>query len=524
MKVIPLSGAHAVPDDRLPEKLNDAICLVKRDDGTLILKVALPFIDCLEVMEYELRLKENNVQFTLMPCALSDIVELKKSAESDAENEENKSTKTIQKRIIKILSDAVTQRASDVHIRLEKIVCSVYFRIDGKLAYYEEYAAEEGNRYVNCLYNTMCLHQSHASVSYSEPSDAKVREEYVHSLGLTGGRFASRPTSEGLLSVIRLITRRDRALSLNELGLTAPQEAVLERAISKPTGVIFFTGPMGSGKSTLVQVISERMTARDPGIHLATVENPVESPIKGAVQTALGPKEEWWQSVKSLMRLDINCIVIGEVRDHLSATAAIEVAQTGHYVLTTLHTTHPVDTIARLKSLQVENDLISDAALITCLVGQRLAPKLCPHCKKPYLEHKNDLLPVFQDLIEQCCQPEQVYLKNLSGCEHCEGKGVKGRVGIFEVIEVDAEFMRRYHERGKTHAYDYWYQKGGQTLCDNTLRLINEGRIDPVMAHKEVCNLDRDFLVFTEDIREKAQHHRREWSEQIKTARVSVDF
>ncbi|WP_234859601.1 GspE/PulE family protein [Candidatus Williamhamiltonella defendens] len=340
------------------------------------------------------------------------------------------------------------------------------------------------------------------------------RNKAKDEVGLTGSLDRS-PTSEGLLGVIRLITRRDRALSLNELGLTAPQEAVLERAISKPAGGIFFTGPMGSGKSTLVQVISELMTARDPGIHLATVENPVESPIKGAVQTALGPKEEWWQAVKSLMRLDINCIVIGEVRDHLSATAAIEVAQTGHYVLTTLHTTHPVDTIARLKSLQVENDLISDAALITCLVGQRLAPKLCPHCKKRYLEHKNDLLPVFQGLIETFCQTSRVCLKNTGDCKHCEGKGVKGRVGIFEVIEVDAEWMRRYHERGKTHAYDYWYQKGGQTLCDNTVRLINEGMIDPVMAHKEVFNLDRDVLLFTEAIREKAQHHRRASNESL---------
>ncbi|WP_234813267.1 GspE/PulE family protein [Candidatus Williamhamiltonella defendens] len=488
---------------------------MKRDDGSMTLKIASPFINSIEVMEYERRLKANHISFGVDACTLSEIVEWNKSAESDIKNEEEPTEQTLQKKIIKILSDAVTQRASDVHIRLEKIVCTVYFRIDGKLAYYEEYAAEEGNRYVNCLYNTMCLHQSHASVSYAEPSDAKVREEYVQSLGLTGGRFASRPTSEGLLSVIRLITRRGRALSLNALGLTAPQEAALERAISKPTGVLFFTGPMGSGKSTLVQVISELMTQRDKGLHLVTVENPVESPIKGAVQTALGPKEEWWQAVKSLMRLDINCIVIGEVRDHLSATAAMEVAQTGHYVLTTLHTTHPVDTIARLKSLQVDNDFISDAALITCLVGQRLAPKLCPHCKKRYLEHKNDILPVFQGLIETFCQTSRVYLKNTGDCKHCEGKGVKGRVGIFEVIEVDAEWMRRYHERGKTHAYDYWYQKGGQTLCENTLRLINEGRIDPVMAHKEVCNLDRDFMVFTEDIREKSQHHRRASNESI---------
>lgn len=508
MKVISLSGSHAVPDYRLLPKLNDAICLVKGDDGALTLKVALPFIDCLEVMDYERRLKANKVQFTLMSCALSDIVELKKSAESDGENEEDKSTKTIQKRIIKILSDAVEKRASDVHIRLEKIFCKVYFRIDGKLAYYDEYAAAEGSRYINCLYNTMCINQSHASVSYSESSDAKVREEYVQALGLTGGRFGSRASGEGLAVAIRLIARRDKALAMRELGLTAQQEDTLERAISKPSGMIFFTGNTGSGKSTLVQVISELITARDPGINLMTVEDPIESPIKGAVQTALGAKEAWWQAIKSLMRLDIDWIVMGEVRDSLSAMAAIQAAQTGHFVLTTLHTSHPIDTLTRLKGLNVDSDLLSDAALITCLVGQSLAPKLCPQCKKRYTAHKEDVLPVFNGLIEQFCQPEQVYLKNASGCEQCNGKGVKGRTGIFEVIEIDAQFMHLYHTCGKTSAYNYWYENGGSTLCENTLRLINAGIIDPVSSHKNICNLDRDCLVFTDVVRETAKRHR----------------
>lgn len=299
---------------------------------------------------------------------------------------------------------------------------------------------------------------------------------------------------------------------MNELGLTPQQEALLEPAISRPAGVIFFTGPMGSGKSTLVQVISELITARDPCIHLMTVENPVESPIKGAVQSALGPKEEWWQAIKSLMRLDINWIVIGEVRDHLSATAAMEVAQTGHYVLTTLHTHHPIDTIARLKSLKVENDLITDAGLITCLVGQRLAPRLCLHCKKKYADHKQEVLPTLTLLIEQFCQADRVYLRNPSGCTHCY-QGVKGRVGIFEVIEVDAQFMHRYHSSGKTQAYNDWYQKGGSTLCENTLRLINEGLIDPVSSHKDICNLDRDFLVFTDESKQKAKRFKASFHE-----------
>lgn len=116
MKVIPLSGADAVPDYRLPEKLNQAMCLVKLNDGSLQLKVASPFINSIEVMEYERRLKANHVPFSLEACALSEIVEWNKSAESDIKNEEEPTEQTIQKKIITILSDAVTSRASDVHI------------------------------------------------------------------------------------------------------------------------------------------------------------------------------------------------------------------------------------------------------------------------------------------------------------------------------------------------------------------------------------------------------------------------
>ncbi|MGJ0637236.1 GspE/PulE family protein [Xenorhabdus bovienii] len=508
MKVLNLSGIDGVPDYKLPSKLKDAMCLVKMDDGSLSLKVSSKLANSAEVYDYEQKLRDRKVVFDVNPCSISEIVELNKNAELGSGNNEDQTG--IQNKVVEILSASVEVRASDVHFRLGSSYCNVFFRVDGKLQFYREFTAKEGNQFINSLYNTMCEGRSHPYVSYTEPSSAKIREEFVQSLGLTGGRFASRQTNEDhcLVVVIRLIARRNEILSMEDLGLTESEVETLERAISKPTGVIFLTGPMGSGKSTLAQVICELLTSRDEGLHLLTVENPVESPIKGAVQTPLSPGEQWWEAIKSMMRLDLNWILIGEVRDPLSASGAIEAAQTGHNVLTTLHTTYPIDTIARLKSLNVESDLITDASLITCLVGQRLAPKLCPNCKIKWSDNKSRVRPIFNKLIEQHCETNNVYIRNESGCTECSGKGVKGRAGIFEVIEVDAKFMQLYHGEGKIKAYEYWYINGGTTLCANTIRLVNQGIIDPVNGHKDVCNLDRDYLIFTKEVRMEAKQKR----------------
>lgn len=510
MKLLNLSGIDGVADYKLPLKLKDAMCLVKTDLGKIELRVSNHLFNSAEVLDYERLLQKTNTTFTMVPCNIAEIVELNRQNSIQSKDQLN----VIHSKIVEILSAAVDARASDVHFRLGSQYCTIYFRIDGKLRFYKELTAAIGAAYINSLYNTMCEGHSHQSISYQEACGAKVSEAFVQPLGLSGGRFASRPTDDdGMVVVIRLISRRNEILSMAQLGLTNTEIETLERAITKPTGVIFLTGPMGSGKSTLAQVICELITSRDPGVHLLTVENPIESPIKGAVQTALGPDEEWSEAIKSMLRLDLNWILVGEVRDHLSASAAIEAAQTGHNVLTTIHTTFPIDTIARLKSLNVQSDLITDASLITCLVGQRLAPKLCPSCKQKYTENKEAVEPNFNKIINQNCDIKNVYLRSPDGCIECSWSGVKGRIGIFEVIEVNAKFMELYHSVGKVKAYEHWYINGGATLCTNTIRLINNGEIDPILSHKDVCNLDHDYLIFTEEARNMAQRNRERLNE-----------
>ncbi|ECG8638388.1 pilus assembly protein PilQ, partial [Salmonella enterica subsp. arizonae] len=139
-------------------------------------------------------------------------------------------------------------------------------------------------------------------------------------------------------------------------------------------------------------------------------EDPIESPIRGAVQTPLILADRsdrelmgkaWGKAISNLMRLDPDFIYIGEVRDSTSATGVIEAAQTGHNVITTIHTSHPIDIIQRLRRFGVDQDLLTDATLITCLIGLRLTPLLCPNCKRPYTSHKSEIEQELQELIEK---------------------------------------------------------------------------------------------------------------------------
>ncbi|MBG6246666.1 pilus assembly protein PilQ (plasmid) [Candidatus Symbiopectobacterium sp. 'North America'] len=423
---------------------------------------------------------------------------------SSAESANNDSQTDAQQRVLDIIKYAVELRASDIHFRIESTFFKVLFRIDGVLRVMRKFeaSAEEGKMLIQTLYNSMCDERSESTFSYNEPTDAKIREVFVAPFGLSTGRFASRPGSVGtILVVVRLISRRKSQLELESLGLTVKQTVSIRRALSKPNGVIFSSGPTGHGKSTLSQCMAESLLRDNPGINLVTVEDPIESPIAGAVQTPLIIADRsdralmgraYSKAISNLMRLDPDCIYIGEVRDSTSATGVIESAQTGHSVITTIHTSYPIDIIQRLRRLGVDQDLLTDATLITCLIGLRLTPLLCPQCKKSYSDHKESIDVSIRSLIEQYTTTDTVFLINDDGCKHCDYTGINGRTGVFEVIETDYKFMQLYGDKGKIEAWDYWRKKGGETLCENITRLINLGRVDPVLAHKNICNLDRD--------------------------------
>ncbi|ECO4313207.1 Flp pilus assembly complex ATPase component TadA [Salmonella enterica] len=460
-----------------------------------------------EVMDYRKAFVRHWPNTNWEPVAKSELIDLQQRNDVYTSKEEHSD---LQSDIVHTFEVAAKRRASDIHIRVGSKYTKIFFRIDGKLVFYNDLVDDKGTRFVQALYQTMCEGRTQPTFTFKEPVDAKVKESHVENLGLNGGRLATRPTDEKGLIVIRLLRKSSKTLTLKELGVTGEQEKILQRVITKPTGVVFMSGPTNSGKSTLAKCMAEIVTSRDPGIHMLTVEDPIESTIAGAVQTPLicndrgtpgALSKAWGDAIANLMRLDPDQVYIGEVRDFTSATGAISAAQTGHKVYTTIHTNNPIDIIPRLKSFNVDMDLITDSSLVTCLIGQRLAPLLCESCKQPYSISKTNIDNVYRDLIEAHCDTDKVYLCNQSGCEHCNNTGYKGMTGIYEIIETNANFMQVFQNKGKVAAYEYWYQQGGQTLSSNALRLINDGRIDPVYSHSNVSSLDRDIQMFTDEIR-----------------------
>lgn len=505
MEFHPLGSEHGVPDFKVSHEIRQSAVLFTLD-GKTTLQVSKTDTHLPTLLDYINNFKRLKPQHAILFVEKSKIVELTEQS-GILESEEKTLT---QSQILDILRSAVQKRATDVHIRLGDNFCKVLFRIDRILVPYMEINAEKGERMVNALYTTMCDGQNNSTFNINIPVEANVSEEFVAQLKLNGGRLATRPTQEKAVIVIRLLNKRDKALSLSQLGMTEEQQEIVERLIAIPTGVIFISGPTNSGKSTLAQSMCEMAVEADPGMHLITVEDPIENIIKGAVQTPLkvvnrsDPKamdRAWADAISNLMRLDPDEMFIGEVRDYASATGTVSAAQTGHKVVTTLHTHFPIEIISRLKTLQVDEDLITDSSLIVGLMGQRLAPLLCPDCKVKYVDARESIKPVDRKIIESHCDISNVYLSHPQGCNKCNYTSYKGMTGVYEIIETDADFMQIHREQGKSAAYEYWYKSGGQTISQNLIALVNKGLIDPVYAHRKVCNLNRDSKVFTKEAR-----------------------
>ncbi|NWC64018.1 Flp pilus assembly complex ATPase component TadA [Cedecea sp. P7760] len=410
---------------------------------------------------------------------------------SDGRDDSFEGTSDFQNLNLALIAEATKMRGSDIHIRIEHKYTRVLYRIDGNLLKMRTESAEWGTRLVNALYNSMCEEHSKTTLSFTEPCDARAREEFVNGSGLSTIRFASRPGGQGRLAVaLRLVSRRKQSLHFEQLGLTPAEEIMLRRALSS-SGGIFFSGPTGHGKSTVCQVSAEFLAREDPGENIMSVEDPIESPIEGVFQTPLG-LQTFAEAIKNLLRMDPDRIYLGEVRDADTANGVVEAIQTGAPVLTTIHTNSPADIPQRLRRFGVDEDLLFDPTIISCLVGLRLVPLLCMHCRIPWHEGRVSVSPVMQDMVETHAQVQGVFLRKPGGCTCCGNTGIHGRTGIFEVIETDNRFMRLYSSQGKMAAYLDWIERGGVTLCQNLLRLINSGVTDPVWAHRRIINLDRD--------------------------------
>jgi len=332
-----------------------------------------------------------------------------------------------------ILLKAIKTGASDIHIEPYEKNVYVRMRIDGKLITVEELT---NSFYQSVLSRIKVI----ANMNVAEkrlPQDARFRIKI--SKKEIDIRVSTIPSLFGERVVLRILDQSNTALELEDLGLLKEDYQKILNIISKPYGIILVTGPTGSGKSTSLYAFLKKL--KNPSKNIITIEDPVEYQIDGISQIQVNPKVglTFASGLRSILRQDPDIIMIGEIRDKETAEIAIQAALTGHLVLSTLHTQNALSSITRLFDIGIEPFLI--ASSVEGLIAQRLVRKICPHCKSPYTPSELELKELgLQGHDSQLChdleEGNYTFYKGL-GCEHCMYSGYKGRIGLFEIINVD---------------------------------------------------------------------------------------
>jgi len=360
-----------------------------------------------------------------------------------------------------ILGVAIKREVSDIHIEPREKELIVRFRQDGVLSVYKTIPKRIQNALVS-RYKIM------AELDISErrlPQDGRIRVKMINKL--IDFRVSSLPGKFGEKIVMRILDKTNISFGLDQLITDKETLETIREMISKPYGIIFVTGPTGSGKTTtLYSALSERNT---PEVNISTAEDPIEYDLDGITQTevnrAIGL--DFAKILKSFLRQDPDIMLVGETRDKETAKIAIEAALTGHLVFTTLHTNDAPGSIMRLQEMEVEPFLIASSTI--GVIAQRLLRRICSHCKEEYEPDTHTL--EFLGIENR----NAVYYKG-RGCDKCSGTGYKGRVGAYEVMKANDEIRDLIAKGANTPILRYTAQQSGmRTLLEYSLGLATEG-------------------------------------------------
>ncbi len=365
-----------------------------------------------------------------------------------------------------IMTQAVGDRASDVHIEPAEKNVRIRFRVDGVL--HEPMPPAPKNIQGGLISRLKVM----AELNIAEkrvPQDGRISMK-------VGGRqldlrLATLPTVFGEKVVIRILDKSQSLLKLEDLGFLEGPYDRFAQSFRKPYGAILVTGPTGSGKSTTMYSTLNILNEEDKNI--ITVEDPVEYRLPGVNQMQVNPKAglTFASALRSILRADPDIVLIGEVRDRETAMIAVEAALTGHLVLTSLHTNDAPSALTRLIEMDVETFLVASA--IDSVVAQRLARKLCERCKVAYAPDERELIAAG---FPESSWSELGEIFQAQGCAACANTGYRGRMGLYEVMPVTEEIERLTVERASSEAIRaVAVEQGMITLRDDGLEKVRMG-------------------------------------------------
>lgn len=367
----------------------------------------------------------------------------------------------------KVLMDAINMGASDLHFEPYEKFYRIRFRIDGVLRDMSQPPLAIKEKLASRIKVISNLDIAEKRI----PQDGRMKLILSKTRAIDF-RVSTLPLIHGEKIVMRILDPTSATLGIEALGYESEQQEALLKAIHRPYGLVLVTGPTGSGKTVSLYTCLNLLN--DPGVNISTAEDPAEIPLPGINQVNVNDKQglTFAAALKSFLRQDPDIIMIGEIRDLETADMAIKAASTGHMVLSTLHTNDAPTTLSRLLNMGVAPFNIASA--VTLITAQRLARRLCKHCKVPLDVPKEALLKV--GFTEAMLHGDwQLYGAKEGGCEHCNN-GYKGRVGIYQVMPISEAMAQIIMSNG--NALDIAAQakkEGVKDLRESGLLKVKQG-------------------------------------------------
>ncbi len=367
------------------------------------------------------------------------------------------------KLVNQILSSAIFQRASDIHIDPLDKKTAIRYRIDGVLDTVRELPIDIHKQMVNRIKIMAEMDITETRV----PQDGRIQTiVQKHKLDL---RISTLPTVRGEKVVMRILDISGSTSKVEYLGFKEYEEKIIRKLIAKPNGIILVSGPTGSGKTTTLYAFLNELN--NPSVNIVTVEDPVEIKMQGINQVQVHSEVNltFANALRSILRQDPNIVMIGEIRDKETAEISIRAALTGHLVLSTIHTNSAVKTITRLLDMDIEPFLI--ASSLSGVISQRLVRKLCPECsvyEKITVQEKNIFEKYGVEIKDKVKRPK--------GCPSCNFKGYTGRIGIFEILPISKNIESLISQNASINQIEEAATKEGlKPLIINGLEAVKSG-------------------------------------------------
>ncbi|MDU9036384.1 type II secretion system ATPase GspE [Pseudomonas corrugata] len=359
-----------------------------------------------------------------------------------------------------LLSEAVREQASDVHLETYEQYLSVRMRIDGQLREMLRPRRELASLLVSRI----------KVMAHLDIAEKRIPQDGRMALRLAGHevdvRVSTLPSAHGERVVLRLLDKQAGRLELPRLGLPDDTLASLRRLLAKPHGIVLVTGPTGSGKTT--SLYAALSSLNDQSRNILTVEDPIEYHLPGIGQMPVNPKVDmtFARGLRAILRQDPDVVMVGEIRDRETAEIAVQASLTGHLVLSTLHTNSAVGAITRLVDMGVDAYLL--ASSLAGIVAQRLLRALCPSCKTSYVA---DAATCRRLGLEADVGPR---LFRARGCDECQA-GYRGRFGIYELVSVSSPLSQLIHQGATEQALAFEARKTSRSLFQDGRQRVLEG-------------------------------------------------